>query len=123
MKYYNYPNGTEVAENVDSKNISQYGGGGAGVGVMRIGINMQTMALDKTWQEIWDCFANGGYAYVAVNTASTSATFMPIVGVANPGRYDYFVYAFTAEGTMQAMQFTCSSPDEYPVYANDEVNN
>lgn len=24
MKYYNYPNGTEVAENVDSRNISEF---------------------------------------------------------------------------------------------------
>lgn len=122
MKYYNYPNTTEVAEDVDSKNISQYGGGGTGSDVMRVGHDMQTMALDKTWQEIWDCFANGGYAYIAVNTASTSAMFMPIVGVTNPGRYDYFVYAFMAEGAMQAMQFTCSSPDEYPVLNTDSNN-
>lgn len=59
MKYYNYPDprGTEVAEDVDSKNISDFapgGGGGAFIVNMANGESTGTFVTDKTAKEIYD---------------------------------------------------------------------
>ena len=120
MKYYNYPNTTEVAEDVDSKNISDFapGGGGSGAGVMRVGRDAQANTLDKTWQEISDCFANGGYAYIAISPGPGMTVAMPIVGIGGANA-QYFVMAISPQ-TMDTVNFVCSSPNEYPAPA--EVN-
>lgn len=92
------------------------GSGGAGGGVMRVGNNGN--AMDKTWQEISDCFANGGYAYIAMSPAPGIAFVMPIVAVG----YEKATYTVAALSTLEGValvQFTCSSPDEYPVFADD----
>lgn len=92
--------------------------GGGGGGVMRVEIN--GTSLDKTWQEISDCFSNGGYAYVAVNPFSTNTTIMPITQVGG-GNGTYAVSVFVLEDA-QSTLFICSSPDEYPVL-DDSANN
>lgn len=57
MKYYNYPDprGTEVAEDVDSKNISNYAsGGGAFIVDLANGESSGTFVTNKTAKEIYD---------------------------------------------------------------------
>lgn len=62
MKYYNYPDprGTEIAENVDSKNISDFApGGGGGIAIINlVGIEEKEDKLvttfDKTFNEIYE---------------------------------------------------------------------
>ena len=91
------------------------GGAGGGGNIMRVGLNRATMALDKTWQEISDCFANGGYAYLATTSQYGTAGFHPILNIGSVDE-EYSVTIFV-EWT-QATNFVCSSPDEYPTYDN-----
>jgi hypothetical protein len=63
MKYYNYPDprGTEVAEDVDSKNISNYASGGGGTFIVNLanGESTGTFVTDKTAKEIYDASFTG----------------------------------------------------------------
>lgn len=85
------------------------GGGGAGGGVMRVKFNEDGTALDKTWQEISDCFANGGYAYVWENGAGVT-TITPILSMG----YEGTTYWVAISGVGTERELACSSPDGYP---------
>lgn len=83
-------------------------GGTGGGGVLRIGFDGTT--LDKTWREISDCFAKGGYAYIAGNVAPNATSFATIVGVYSQGS----TYSLAANAGGESGEFNCGSPDEYP---------
>ena len=85
-------------------------GGAGGGGVMPVRLN-QTI-LDKTWQEIADCFAKGGYAYVIGDTTPGITLIMPIKGIS----HEDATYAVGVDAGSQTVQLTCLSPDEYPPF-------
>lgn len=102
-----------------NKLVKDGGAGGGAGGAMRIERNKATNALDKTWQEISDCFGNGGYAYVGDSPIPTLTIIMPIMAIGQAGDAEYFVDALLANSKgAQAITFTCSSPDEYPTSAD-----
>jgi hypothetical protein len=47
------------------KAVAGSGGGGSGGGILKVGINMETGTLDKTWKQIYDAL-NAGYYISAV---------------------------------------------------------
>jgi hypothetical protein len=115
MKYYNYPDprGTEVAENVDSKNISRYGGGGgAGLIVEFVPGDNGGIALNSTWQEIANVIGNGG-TVVCKQEAEGAFGAVQVIGVFGGTTMEkYIVLAYDVTGAV--ITFETTSPDGYP---------
>lgn len=80
------------------------GGGGSGGGVLKVGMDMETMALDKTYAEI-----TAGYAVLCVEQGGM-VQYAPLVGSADAA----FTLLFLAGN--QQMTFVAESADGYPAY-------
>ena len=83
------------------------GGGGSSGGVLVVGLDMQTMTLDKTWQEIVDA----GFAVLPYSEDGETTVI-------------FYLYSYTNNGSsygvvfkQQAIELTCAatSADGYPV--------
>jgi len=86
-------------------------GGGGGGGALIATLNMQTMALDKTWNEI----NNADIAYISVSDGG--GIIMMFVSLINHAALGYFVGAvgIHPEAGVTAFQFVADSADGYPV--------
>lgn len=80
-------------------------GGGGGGGVLRVGMDMETMALDKTYAEI----VGAVYAILCVEQGG-QVQYAPLLGSADAG----LALMFLAGN--QQMRFVAESADGYPVY-------
>lgn len=88
------------------------GGGGSSGGVLVVHIDMQTMALDKTWQEIVDA----EYA-VIVQSVGTTTVYQYLANMEKTGDTSYFVNAFMIMGTtILESNYIATSADGYPVF-------
>jgi len=95
--------------------IASAGGGGTGGGVLIVGINMQTMTLDKTWQEIHDA----DMAFLKVVRSDTTVSWMPVLTVLVDATCEVtFLATNPDDGTSIIMLFSSASADEYPVYVS-----
>lgn len=90
------------------------GGGGTGGGVLVVGVDMQTMTLDKTWKEINE-------AAFSVAKADTGAgnIWLPVFTTSNDsGNYDVDIASPSQSGdtiTFREMLFRTNSETGYPV--------
>lgn len=111
MKYYNYPNGTEVATDIDSKNISDFApGGGGGEAFIVTPVQSETsMVCDKTYKEIKDAML-AGKSVVFIFSFENATVISPIVvlGEVTDGKAVY------VSGGEAAYNFTCSTENDYP---------
>lgn len=82
------------------------GGGGSGGGFLKVGINPETGALDKTWKEIYDALYEGKYVCIVIGDENgalqTSVTSAYIAGT------DYTVETITDS-------YLTDSENGYPV--------
>lgn len=88
------------------------GGGGGGGGVLVVGMDMQTMTLDKTWKEIHDAPLAVIKMFPDENTTS--------IAIINEtdivGGNDYKLRAFSmGVGSPSSVSFVATSADGYPV--------
>lgn len=121
MKYYNYPNTTEVAENVDSKNISQYGGGGSsGYFIANVEEDSSALTLDKTFSEIFNA-RDAGKTIMLVHEAKGSFNSTPVLEILANSATNMYGLAVCMEMTVVA--FTTNDPDGYPAFSPDDSNN
>lgn len=90
--------------------IDNGSGGGGGGGVLVVGMDMQTMALDKTWSEI----KNAPFAVLQVLDGSI-VQYNSIVSTGY-GEDNYYVefVSITGDGTV-IIQFQTNYADGYPV--------
>ena len=92
--------------------FAESGGGGGGGGALIATTNIQTGALDKTWNEINDA----DLAFVSINEPTLKAT--GFVAITVPSENAYFVGAISYSDTetgMGMLHFTTDSADGYPV--------
>lgn len=97
------------------------GGGSTGGGVMsiRATVDGQSVTLDKTWQQIYDHIAAGGFAVTYLTTPEVGiAQTMPIT-LAEYSDDTYYVYAiqYASNGSVTANIFDTNSTDGYPFMA------
>lgn len=87
---------------------------GGGGGVLIVGIDLPTMALDKTWQEIVDA----GFAVIAM-TASGTTNYAYLISTQHQSDFSYEVNAFLIQnGAISPTKFVATSADGYPVMSN-----
>ena len=88
------------------------GGGGGGGGVLVVGLNPQTMTLDKTWQEIHD--APCAVIKMPTNTG-TKTLYLRTVDLGSDDAYilDFIMFNDTEHSIVPFVAF---SADGYPVY-------
>lgn len=88
------------------------GGGSSGGGVLVVNFDQQTMALDKTWQEIVDA----EYA-VIVQSVGTTTVYQYLANIQKTGDTSYVVNAFMIMGTtIYESNYIATSADGYPVF-------
>ena len=85
------------------------GGGGSGGGVLVVHVDAQTMALDKTWQEIVDA----GFAVLSIGDDEVSLYEL--------SDYNASVHTVGFYRPLDAAEliFAATSADDYPVYAGE----
>lgn len=90
--------------------IASAGGGGAFI----VNMDAQTLALNKTWQEICDAMANGQPTYIlGVNPMGAVCT--PVLLAFNTGAGYSIVGAGSDAQTITVALYTAASADDYPV--------
>ena len=95
--------------------IGSGGGGGTGGGVLVVGVDRQTMTLDKTWNEINSAF----FAVLRVLDGSiVQYNFIVSTGYGEDSYYVEFV-SITGDGTV-IIHFQTDSADGYPVIVKGE---
>ena len=98
---------TSAKLNKIEQGIANAGGGG----VFVVGLDMQTMTLNKTWQEIFDA----GFPVVLASPGEGMTIYMtPLLVTADNGRYDVFVMMLS-QGSISVQDFVTDSADGYPV--------
>jgi hypothetical protein len=126
MKYYNYPDprGTEVAENVDSKNISNFApGGGGSVFIVNAELGNDRMTLDKTFNEILNA-RNAGKTVMCAGEFGSLSFSTPVLDISsNPSDSDYNISIRMSTRDSDFMEFYTDNPDGYPVFSPDDSNN
>lgn len=93
--------------------IGSGGGGGTGGGVLVVGIDMQTMTLDKTWNEI----NSAPFVVLRVQADDNIVQYNSITGCshyADTGNY-YVEFASISQDGTAIVQFHTNSADGYPV--------
>ena len=96
----------------DGEWIAGEGGGGTGGGVLKIGANQQTGALDKTWQEIDDApfsvlympTSGGAYLYYLME-----------IGCGEDGYFVAFFRLKDDEPSVDILFFDANESTDYPV--------
>ena len=91
--------------------IAKGGGGGSSGGVLVVHGDLQTNALDKTWQEISDA----NWSVLEYSAREGSRTLCPCYIVATNGSAYVVQFADFADGTLYLMSFVTDSPNGYPV--------
>lgn len=121
MKYYNYPDprGTEVAEDVDSKNISQYGGGGSsGYFIVNVEEDSSggalTLTLDKTFSEIFNA-RDAGKTIMLVREAEGTFDSAPVLEILSNSPTNTYGLTVCMEATV--VVFSTNDPDGYPAFS------
>jgi len=89
-------------------------GGGSGGGVLVVNIDFQTMALNKTWQEITD----SDFSVIIVPNEEHGNSWV-IVTLTNYGPDKYFVEGKGLSGDgVTSITFYADTPNDYPVMSN-----
>ena len=106
---------TLVYDASEEKWVNGSGGGGSGGGYLKVGIDMQTMALDKTWNEIYDAL-NAGY-YVSVVTEVTLNENVSQLYIYHAVKEidEYHVDGCGFGSEIVSMRFSTDSENGYPV--------
>lgn len=91
--------------------IGSGGGGGTGGGVLVVGIDMDTMTLDKTWNEI----ASAPYAVLKVQDENIVYYNFIFATEANANNYRAIFATITLNGEVETMPFGTDSADGYPL--------
>lgn len=86
------------------------GGGGGGVGVLEVSIDMQTMALDKTWNEI----NSAPFAVLKIETGGRFEWYTIVSMLSDEGNY-LLSFAMPAAPDITFLEFSTDSADGYPV--------
>ena len=101
------------------KAVAGSGGGGAGGGFLKVGMDMETMTLDKTWKEIHDALVAGYYVNcpgVGVN----GATQLRLVGAnvigAEEEEASYMIIGYR-DGSTSRIVYVANSENGYPAVA------
>ncbi len=127
MKYYNYPQprGTEVAEDLDSKNVNDYVGGGSGGGAFIVGTHekeitiqgrtVTTFECDKTFKEIDDAIMAGKNAVVVLPDGNVNFHSSIVNTMADTVDPEHTSYAFNVYVYNYIQTFTCTEENSYPV--------
>ena len=90
--------------------IGSGGGGGGGGGVLVVSTDMQTMTLDKTWNEI----SSASFAVLQVLDENI-VEYCPIVRTGYGGNNYYVEFASISQDGTTIIQFNTNSADGYPV--------
>lgn len=86
-------------------------GGGSGGGVLVVSADLETMTLDKTWQEIFDA----DYPVITVLTGENDKVFLLITEVLVDTEFEPATYLVNAGIVGNNSQFIADSADGYPV--------
>lgn len=87
-------------------------GSGGGGGVLVVGIDMQTMTLDKTWQEIYDASCVVLHTPTNPSTGLSERYYLSDIGT---GENVYILtFARFSNETLSFLYFAASAPNEYP---------
>ena len=105
------PTNWKAGDTVTSAKLNKLEQGVAGAGVLVVGMDDETGALDKTWQEIHDA----GFAVVKLNSmVATAIGYVSMIGQSNGG---YVVQIWIDEGSMLC---ATNSADGYPVMQDSD---
>lgn len=96
---------SEIAEN--TRNGGGSGGGGSESNVLVVNMSMETVTLDKTWQEIVDA----DFAIITIASDANTKQWLYISSVEIIGSY----YAVNTQIEGSDMRFRTDSPNGYPV--------
>jgi hypothetical protein len=100
------------------KSISGGGGGEGGGGYLKITIDEETGAMDKTWQEICDAIKAGYYvSNPAEDSLSGEISVFNITGTGKGPQDTYNVYVKTPDGDV--IIFNADTASDYPVYVGE----
>lgn len=103
---------------VATPQIGGGGGGGGGFtgGVLVVGLNIETGALDKTWQEIHDAAQNGVVCWLQPNGGVAYLTALVEGGesgkIVTPWSVDFIAFQ---ESTAKSFSCIATSPNDFPV--------
>ena len=86
------------------------GGGGGGAGVLIATMDLQTMALDKTWSEIY----NAPFSVIKMCPAENTASFAYVSTIDGENSYTIIAYQLSENGLSPAT-FRAETADSYPV--------
>ena len=90
-------------------------GGGSGGGSLKVGIDAQTMTLDKTWKEIYDALSVGYYVNCVADGEGV-ANQLPIIGSYVRGPGNYVINGFAIDNDhVTIYEFVADSENGYPV--------
>lgn len=98
---------TSAKLNKIEKGIEDAGSGGGGGGAFVCTLNMQTMALDKTWQEIHDAV----FSVIVIHITEDSISRIVVSGTESV-EGQFLVTGYTGN---TAYQWKATSADGYPV--------
>lgn len=90
--------------------------GGSGGGFLKVGMNMETMTLDKTWKEIYEALGAGYYVSVTtVSVSGESVEQVPVTTSTYDGA-DYYAYGSVVfEDVVRDITYKADSENGYPV--------
>ena len=91
--------------------IGSGGGGGTGGGVLAVVVDRQTMALDKTWQEIYDAYNAHKVVMLYFDNVVVYLTLISPKGGSN------IQYRVTFFNSSDSLKFVCDNATDYPVYS------
>lgn len=89
------------------------GGGGTGGGALVVHIDVQTSALDKTWQEIYDAAKVGTVLLINDENTTISHGLFSRINIAEEF-YQVWFYLISDKATVK---FVAESADDYPLFA------
>ena len=102
---------------------------GSGVGNLVVHTNMETGALDKTWQEIYDAFSVGAFVAYVENVGTPEAPYLVQDVVTEVGYTPEeeddggeMIYPEEYYLSMGNLRFTCASSTGYPSISGDCPN-
>lgn len=95
--------------------LAEASGGGTGGGVLVVGLDIQTMTLDKTWNEIHDGLLVGVVTVVVISEENMEVSSIFVNNCVYDTETSKYLVSFYEEGLPQ---FSADSPNNYPAVNN-----
>ena len=108
---------TLVYDASEEKWVNGSGGGGSGGGFLKVGVNPETGALDKTWKQIHDALSAGYYVSLAIEMEDGGVYQDSIYSAETALDDQYGVYSYSLHENSTS-QFMTDSEDGYPVFSS-----